>query len=728
MVPAMRMVGVFVSAAIATMLLLQCGGQGFAQSPSPNTVISWGENPSLTPVPIAAQRGPTASVAGYTHSAVLRSDGSVFAWGNSSYGQATVPVALTDVAAIAAGDYHTVALKTDGTVVAWGFDIYGQSTVPLAAQSGVIAVAAGYAHTVVLKNSGSVFAWGFNDHGQCSVPLAAQNGVVAIAAGNLHTIALKNDGSVVAWGNNANGQTTVPLAAQSGIIAIAAGGYHNIGIKSDGSLVAWGYNSDGQTTIPAGLSGVTAVAAGGYHTVALRNDGSVVSWGANNYGQSTVPVTARSGVVAVAAGEYHTLALSQAPATVLGPTNQNVILGNVASFSPTVNGFSPLSYQWFGLTPLLSGATGTALVAGGFVFDAQLVSGGAGYVQVPAVRFVGGGGSGATATATVSNGAVVAITVVSPGSGYSSPPSLQIDPPNGFLTGQTNPVLTLNSVSTNDAGTYFVVITNAYGSVTSNPATLAVNVPVTLTQQPQSIVTALGSNAVFSVSASGTVPLSYQWYWQPGFSRTALAASDVRNGFVVGAAVLHGGGYYSSVPAVQILGGGSGASATATVNNGVVTAVNILAAGSGYPINAAIQIDPPVTGTTQLLSGQTATNLSLPGLGALASGSYFVVVTNASGSVTSSPALLRVLVPQRFVQPPQRLGDGTLRLLFGAHDGGFLLTNDLASLEVWGSTNLANTNAWLRITNGITVQNGQVQVDDADSPGLLRRFYRVLTR
>ena len=399
-----------------------------------------------------------------------------------------------------------------------------------------------------------------------------------------------------------------------------------------------------------------------------------------------------------------------------------------ATFTVTATGPAPLSYQWFGLTPLLSGATGTTLVAGGFVFDAQVVSGGTGYVQAPAVRFVGGGGSGATATATVNNGAVVALTVVSPGSGYSSSPSLQIDPPNGFLTGQTNSVLTLNNVSPNDAGAYFVVITNLYGSGTSSVAALTVSGLITLTQQPQSLVAALGSNAVFTVSASSPAPLGYQWYWQPGIFRTALAASDVRNGFVVGATVLSGGGYYSTAPAVQILGGGTGANATATVNNGVVTAVNILAAGSGYSSNAVVQIDPPVAGTTQLLSSQTAANLNLPGLGALASGNYFVVISNAGGSVTSSPALLRVLVPQRFAQPPERLGDGSFRLRFVAHDDGFLLTNDLATLEVWGNTNVANTNAWVRITNGITVQNGQVQVDDADSPGLLRRFYRVITR
>jgi hypothetical protein len=59
----------------------------------------------------------------------LKSDGTVVAWGDNTFGQTTVPGGLFGVTAIAAGSYHTLALKSDGTVVAWGNDEYGQSTV-----------------------------------------------------------------------------------------------------------------------------------------------------------------------------------------------------------------------------------------------------------------------------------------------------------------------------------------------------------------------------------------------------------------------------------------------------------------------------------------------------------------------------------------------------------------------------------------------------------------------
>ena len=64
-----------------------------------------------------------------------------------------------------------------------------------------------------------------------------------------------------------------------------------------------------------------------------------------------------------------------------------------------------------------------------------------------------------------------------------------------------------------------------------------------------------------------------------------------------------GGSGYTSAPAVTITGGGgTGALATTTITNGVVTAVNLLSVGSGYSTAPAITISPP-TG----LGGVTAT-------------------------------------------------------------------------------------------------------------------------
>jgi len=82
------------------------------------------------------------------------------------------------------------------------------------------------------------------------------------------------------------------------------------------------------------------------------------------------------------------------------------------------------------------------------------------------------------------------------------------------LAGQTNFALILNSVTPVSAGTYTVIITNGFGSVTSNPAELVVEAvtEVTILVQPQGDVVPIGGYFNFSVVALGTPPLEYQWF------------------------------------------------------------------------------------------------------------------------------------------------------------------------------------------------------------------------
>ncbi|WP_233595705.1 MULTISPECIES: Ig-like domain-containing protein [Corallococcus] len=312
---------------------------------------------------------------GDIHSLGLKQDGTVWAWGTSSFGQLgdgttdtrrLTPVqvqGLAGVAALAAGGLHSLGLKQDGTVWAWGYNVNGQlgdgttthrlTPVQVQGLTGVVALDAGYVHTLALKQDGTVWAWGSNSNGQLGdgtttdrlLPVQVQGltGVVALAASSAHTLALKQDGTVWAWGSNyygqlGNGTTTdrllpVQVSGLTGVTALASGGYHILALKQDGTVWAWGYNSrgqlgDGTTTqhrltpmqVP-GLTGVAALAAGHYHTVALKQDGTVWAWGDNGFGQlgdgtatdrfTPMQVSGLTGVTALTAGITHTLALKQ---------------------------------------------------------------------------------------------------------------------------------------------------------------------------------------------------------------------------------------------------------------------------------------------------------------------------------------------------------------------------------------------------------------------------------
>lgn len=84
-------------------------------------------------------------------------------------------------------------------------------------------------------------------------------------------------------------------------------------------------------------------------------------------------------------------------------------------------------------------ATGTAEITKSFVSKAIINNGGAGYVESPQIKVVGGNGNGATARATVSNGVVTEIKVITAGSGYSGQsPSISITPSTGVFVSFTS--------------------------------------------------------------------------------------------------------------------------------------------------------------------------------------------------------------------------------------------------------------------------------------------------
>ena len=79
------------------------------------------------------------------------------------------------------------------------------------------------------------------------------------------------------------------------------------------------------------------------------------------------------------------------------------------------------------------------------------------------------------------------------------------------ITGATNATLTLTNAQLANAGAYVVAVTNSTGSTNSAAATLTIVSPIVVTQQPQSQTVASFSSATFTVAATGTGPLSYQW-------------------------------------------------------------------------------------------------------------------------------------------------------------------------------------------------------------------------
>ena len=244
-------------------------------------------------------------------------------------------------------------------------------------------------------------------------------------------------------------------------------------------------------------------------------------------------------------------------------------------------------------------------------------------------------------SASANVGGSVTFTIAASG---SPAPTFQWYRGSTLLTGQTGTSLSLSNVQTSDAGSYTVVATNSVGSVTSNAATLTVNRAPSITTQPQNSTVTVGSSVTFSVVATGSTPLSYQW--QKGGTSVSGATSS---NYTISSVQTTDAGSYAVVVSNSI-GSTTSAAATLTVNSApsITSQPQSLSviSGSGATFSVTATGAAPLTYQWQkggaAISGATSASYTILSVQSTDAGSYAVVVTNGSGSVTSSAATLTV--------------------------------------------------------------------------------------
>lgn len=511
-------------------------------------VAAWGANEAGQ---IHLPNGVTnirAIAAGFDHSVGLRSDGTLVAWGLSNFGSVNIPPGLSNITAISAGGYHNLALNTDGRVVGWGDNQFGQSRVP-ANLTNIVALAAGGYYNLALKDDGTVVAWGRSYYGETNVPSGLSN-VRAIAAGGSHSLALKADGTVVAWGYES--YTNVPTGLAN-VVAIAAGGEHSLALKADGTVVAWGSNRFSESDVPTNLANVVAISTRSSHNLALRADGSVVAWGFNSQSQTAVPSNLPR-ATAIAAGRAHSLALvAEGPVQISQqPQSQSRLYTSNVTFSVVATGREAIGYQWlFNGSPIspntrVSGTTNAILN----ISNAQFTDIGA-YVVVVSNAFSSVASSSATLDVisppfitskspdqTVGAGTFVTLSVSASG---TPPLSYQWKLNGTNLLGRTFSSLFLSDAQPEHSGIYSLIVSNVHDTTSTNITLTVTNTAPYFTEQP-SIRTSnlrttltspvpIGGSVALTVSARGSLPLSYQWRFNgvdiPGGTNATLPLNQL---------------------------------------------------------------------------------------------------------------------------------------------------------------------------------------------------------
>jgi alpha-tubulin suppressor-like RCC1 family protein len=402
------------------------------------------------------------------------------------------------------------------------------------------------------------------------------------------------------------------------------------------------------------------------------------------------------------------------PVITTQPQNQTVVQGSNATFNITAAGFLSLSYQWKFNGTNISAATNTSLTLTNVQFSqagnyAVLVTNAFGstlssnavltvVAQSPTIQT-----QPANQTVFVNGAATFGVTAAG-----SLPLNYQWNFNGTDIDGAINASLALANVQTNQAGIYTVQVTNAFGSILSSNAVLTViALPPIITAQPTNQTVTVGYTANFSVTATGSLPLYYQW----SFSGTDII--EATNAFLVLTNVQIGQAGNYKVQVTNLFGSTNSAAAVLLVGlqptiiiqptNQILmagdTAIFNVTAGGSMPLNYQWRLN----GTNLIWA--TNALLVLTNAQFEQSGNYAVQVANAFGSITSSNAVLSVipLSPVILTQPTDvtvGVGDmatftvsagGTLPLSYQWQKNGFDLT-DGGDVSGATTTNLVLTN------------------------------------
>jgi hypothetical protein len=368
-----------------------------------------------------------------------------------------------------------------------------------------------------------------------------------------------------------------------------------------------------------------------------------------------------------------------APVITIPPLAQSINSGETVTFTVTATGSAPLSFQWQKNGVDIAGATASSYTTAAL----GVADNGAGY----GVLVTNSAGSASSAIATLT---VTPLPPVGTAPGITAAPQAQIvsdgqpatfsvaaagSPPLAYqwqrngsnIAGATGANFSIPAAALSDSGAQFlVVVTNSVGSVTSTAASLTVNpVAPSITTPPQAQTVSDGVAPTFTVVASGSTVLHYQWKKSGVNVGTDSAAYQ--------SPVVHpaDSGSAYTVTVSNSAGSVTSAAATLTVN---AVAPSITTA----PANATVQDGQPATfsvaaaGSAPLayqwqrngvnISGATGTSYSMPAASVADSGAQFaVVVSNTAGSATSASALLTVnaVAPNITAQPhAQTVTDG----------------------------------------------------------------------
>lgn len=415
-------------------------------------------------------------------------------------------------------------------------------------------------------------------------------------------------------------------------------------------------------SVVAGQTATFAVIASGSGTLTYqwKKGGAVIS-GANAPSYTTPAATnSESGTqftVVVTDSQGNSLTSNPATLTVTSapvapsittqPANQTVVVGHAATFSVTATGTATLAYQW-----KKNGANINNATSASYTTPATLSSDNNAKFTVTVTNSVSSVTSNAATltvdqppsitaqpgSQTVNAGQAAKFSVTATGTGTLTYQWAKNGTP---INGANAASYTTPATSASDNGSQFTVaVTDSVSSVTSNPATLTVNTPATapsISTQPASKTVIAGQTATFSVVASGTGPLTYQWN-----KGTVAIGGANSSSYTTPATTTSDSGSQFTVTVTNSVGKVTSNAATLTVSAATLTLNANQTTLNFSSVNVGSNSVLPVVFTNGGNSNVTISNVTISGAGYTAggiqSGQIVAPGKTATLNVTFAPA------------------------------------------------------------------------------------------